>query len=97
MSENAKYPTPWKMSGRTGDDYETIHAANGNTVVSEVEYDLGLEIVTAVNLHAVLLESHRELVKALGMMLAQGGPLGSYGDAAFATARAALKKAEEFK
>jgi hypothetical protein len=43
------FQTPWKLVGRSGDDFEQIIDADGNVLIEEIGYELGSLIVAAVN------------------------------------------------
>jgi hypothetical protein len=43
------FQTPWKLVGRSGNDFEQIKDADGNVLIEEIGFDLGMLIVKAVN------------------------------------------------
>ena len=43
------FQTPWKLVGRSGNDFEQIEDADRNVLIEEIGFDLGMLIVKAVN------------------------------------------------
>jgi hypothetical protein len=67
------FQTPWKLVGRSGNDFEQIIDADRNVLIEEIGFDLGMFIVKAVN-------SNELLVKALEIAQAHA-PCDLYADA----------------
>jgi hypothetical protein len=50
------FQTPWKLVGRSGNDFEQIKDADGNVLIEEIGFDLGMFIVKAVNANERMVE-----------------------------------------
>lgn len=87
------FQTPWKLVGRSGNDFEQIIDADGNVLIDEIGYDLGMKIVKAVNHNSVLEEALSNLLKAAQSV--DCGQNCTPQNCLYAAARDALKKPQE--
>ena len=62
------FHTPWKLVGRSGNDFEQIIDADRNVLIDEIGFDLGMFIVKAVNSNSNLREAAEEAQKTIIQM-----------------------------
>lgn len=99
------FQTPWKLVGRSGNDFEQIVDADRNVLIEEIGFDLGMLIVKAVNsnqkLHNAAEEAERTMIQMYRAVnpaanTETGNRMADY-DPAVLKLRAALAKATGVK